>query len=91
MLRARDGVSDAVRHCDMDSKFRTVPGDLSRAGVPLPPPERPKPRTGRPRVPDRVVLVGILYRVWTGCRWKALPSEFRSGSPSQDEGWIGCR
>lgn len=67
-------------HWDMDSKFRTVPGDLSRTGVPLLPPERPKPRGGRPRVPDRVVLAGILYRLRTGCQWKALPSEFGSSS-----------
>lgn len=29
---------------------------------------------------DRAVLAGILYRLRTGCQWKALPSEFGSGS-----------
>jgi transposase len=64
----------------MDPKFRTVPEELWRAVQPLLPPERPKPKGGRPRVPDRVVLAGILYRLRTGCQWKALPSEFGSGS-----------
>lgn len=64
----------------MDAKYRTVPDELWRVVEPLLPPERPKPKGGRPRVPDRVVLAGILYRLRTGCQWKALPSEFGSGS-----------
>ncbi len=64
----------------MDPKFRTVPEELWRVVEPLLPPERPKPKGGRPRVPDRVVLAGILYRLRTGCQWKALPGEFSSGS-----------
>jgi transposase len=64
----------------MDVKFRTVPDELWCAVAPHLPPERPKPHGGRPRVPDRVVLAGILYRLRTGCQWKALPSEFGSGS-----------
>jgi transposase len=64
----------------MDIKYRRVPDELWRVVAPLLPPERPKPKGGRPRVPDRVVLAGILYRLRTGCQWKALPSEFGSGS-----------
>jgi transposase len=64
----------------MDPKFRTVPEALWRTVQPLLPPEPPKPKGGRPRVPDRVVLAGIIYRLRTGCQWKALPSEFGSGS-----------
>jgi transposase len=64
----------------MDAKYRTVPDELWAAVRPLLPPERPKPKGGRPRVPDRVVLAGILYRLRTGCQWKALPGEFSSGS-----------
>ena len=68
-------------HCGgMDAKYRTVPDALWRAVEPFLPPERPKPKGGRPRVPDRVVLAGILYRLRTGCQWTALPSEFSSGS-----------
>ena len=64
----------------MDPKYRTVPDELWRAVEPLLPPERPKPRGGRPRIPDRQVLAGIVYRLRTGCQWHALPSEFGSGS-----------
>jgi transposase len=64
----------------MDPKFRTVPNELWAVVAPQLPPERPKPKGGRPRVPDRVVLAGILYRLRTGCQWHALPSEFGSGS-----------
>lgn len=64
----------------MDPKFSAVPEGLWRAVAPLLPQDRPKPKGGRPRVPDRVVLAGIVYRLRTGCQWKALPNEFGSGS-----------
>ena len=35
---------------------------------------------GRPPVPVREVLAGIVFRLRTGCQWKALPREFGSGS-----------
>ena len=44
------------------------------------PPEPPPNRRARPIVPFRQVLGGILYRLRTGCQWKALPAEFGSGS-----------
>src|SRR5438270_12428390 len=32
---------------------------------------------GRPRLVDlRGVINGILYVLWTGCQWRALPSEY---------------
>jgi transposase len=34
----------------------------------------------RPRLPLRNVVGGILYVLWTGCQWKAMPSQFGSGS-----------
>src|SRR5579859_4153983 len=44
----------------------------------------PKPKRrrkgGRPPVPDRAVLAGIMYKLRTGCQWKAIPSDFGSGS-----------
>jgi transposase len=41
----------------------------------------PATRKGEmPRVPDRAVLAGILYRVRTGCQGNAQPSDFGSGS-----------
>lgn len=31
--------------------------------------------TGRPRNDDREVINGILYVMWTGCRWEDLPHD----------------
>ena len=44
------------------------------------PKEKPFKTIGRPTVPFRKVLDGILYILRTGCQWKMLPSEFGSGS-----------
>lgn len=63
----------------MNANFFEVPERLWREIAPRLPRERPKPRGGRPRVPDRVVLAGIIYRLRTGCQWKALPRAFGSG------------
>lgn len=35
---------------------------------------------GRPRLPLRNVVTGILYVLRTGCQWKAMPEQFGSGS-----------
>ena len=42
--------------------------------------EKPKNTVGRPTIPFRKVLDGILYILRTGCQWKMLPLEFGSGS-----------
>ena len=47
---------------------------------PLLPPERPKPKGGRPRVPDRAALTGILFVLRTGLQWELLPQEMGCGS-----------
>ena len=44
------------------------------------PKEKPSKTIGRPIVPFRKVLDGILYILRTGCQWKMLPSEYGSGS-----------
>jgi len=44
-----------------------VPDDLWEAIEPLLPKEQPKPNGGRPRVPDRAVLGGIVFVLRTGC------------------------
>src|SRR3954454_1984357 len=44
------------------------------------PSEKPNNTVGRPIVPFRKVLNGILYVLRTGCQWKMLSKEYGSGS-----------
>ena len=44
------------------------------------PTEKPNKTIGRPVIPYRKVMDGILYVLRTGCQWKMLPNEFGSGS-----------
>jgi transposase len=43
---------------------------------PLMPAEPPKPKGGRPKVPNRAAFAGIIYVLKTGIPWQMLPSEF---------------
>ena len=43
---------------------------------PLLPAESPKPKGGRPWLPDRAVLAGIVYVLRSGIPWRMLPEEF---------------
>jgi transposase len=57
-----------------------VPDDLWEAIEPVLPEERPKLNGGRPRVPDRAALAGIVFVLRTGCPWRLLPEELGCGS-----------
>src|SRR5829696_4491669 len=54
--------------------------DLWAVVAPLIPPETPKPRGGRPRVPDRAALTGILFVLRSGVPWEMLPQGMGCGS-----------
>jgi putative transposase len=58
----------------------TMPEPLWEECRPLLPPEKAPGTPGRPAVPLRRVLDGILYVLRTGCLWKAVPRAFGSGS-----------
>ncbi len=57
-----------------------VPDDLWAIVEPLLPPEPPKPKGGRPRIPDRVALTGIIFVLRSGIPWEMLPQELGCGS-----------
>ena len=48
--------------------------------APLLPPEPPKPTGGRPRVPDRAAVTGIIFVLKSGIPWEMLPQEMGCGS-----------
>jgi transposase len=59
-----------------------VSDDLWEAIEPLLPKEPPKPKGGRPRVPERAALGGIIFVLRTGLPWRLLPQELGCGSGS---------
>jgi transposase len=48
-------------------------------GEPLLPPESPKPTGGRPRVPDRAALTGLIFVLRSGIPWEMLPQAVGCG------------
>jgi len=50
--------------------------------APLPPPRRPQPKGGRPLADDRAALCGILFVLWTGAPWSAVPRGPGAASPA---------
>lgn len=56
-----------------------LPEGLWEMIAPILPSERPKPKGGRPRVPDRAVLTGIIFVLRSGIPWEMLPKELGCG------------
>ncbi len=57
-----------------------VSDELWEAIEPLLPGEPPKPKGGRPRIPDRACLTGIVFVLKSGIPWELLPQELGCGS-----------
>jgi len=57
-----------------------LPDELWAIVEPLLPPELPKPTGGRPRIPDRAALTGIIFVLKTGIPWEYLPQKMGCGS-----------
>lgn len=59
-----------------------LPDKLWEVIAPMLPAERPKPKGGRPRVPNRAALTGIIFVLRSGIPWGMLPKELGCGSPT---------
>jgi transposase len=57
-----------------------TPDELWDKIVTVLPREKPENAVGRPIVPFRKVMDGVMYVLRTGCQWKMLPREYGSGS-----------
>jgi transposase len=74
-----DLTSSAVRRGEQPPWI--VPDGLWQRIEPLlPRPVRDPRRPGRPRIPDRQTLSGILFVLHTGIQWEFLPQELGFGS-----------
>lgn len=60
--------------------FALVPEEFWKEIEPLLPPLPPRPKGGRPPVPNRNALVGIVFVLRTGAPWSLLPQELGCGS-----------
>jgi putative transposase len=72
------------------STITTISDELWDKIDELLPYEKPNDTIGRPAIPFRKVMDGILYVLRTGCQWKMLPKEYGSGSTChrQFQQWI---
>ena len=61
-----------------------IPDELWKHIEPLLPPEKPRPKGGRPRMPNRQAMDAIFYVLRTGCQWKALPRGLGAASTVHD-------
>jgi putative transposase len=59
-----------------------IPDDLWEKIEPLLPTEKPAGSVGRPALPNRRILNGILFVLRTGCQWKGLKKEWFGASSS---------
>jgi transposase len=72
-----------------DDKWR-IPDELWEQIAPQLPPERPKPKGGRPRLPDRQAMDAILFLARSGCQWNLLPRSLGASSTVHDrfQAWV---
>jgi len=76
-------------NCEVNPDY-LLPETVWERVRPLLPPERPKPKGGRPRMDDRKALNAIFSILRTGCQWKALPRSLGAPSTVHDrfQAWV---
>jgi transposase len=70
----------ASAHNPRKHTITKIPDELWDEIVTVLPREKPENAVGRPIVPFRKVMDGVMYVLRTGCQWKMLPREYGSGS-----------
>lgn len=67
-----------------------IPDELWQRIAPHLPPARPKPKGGRPRMPDRQAMDAILFVARTGCQWNMIPRQVGASSTVHDrfQQWV---
>jgi transposase len=75
-IQRMDSVKEKIKH----PIILKIPDELWNEIKNIFPKEKPLRTVGRPIVPYRKVIDGILYVLRTGCQWKMLPKEYGSGS-----------
>jgi putative transposase len=76
-------------NCEVNPDY-LLPDTVWERVRPLLPPERPKPKGGRPQMDDRKALNAIFYILRTGCQWKTLPRSLGAPSTVHDrfQAWV---
>ena len=72
---------ECIKEKDKHPPILNIPDRLSDEIKSILPKEKPLKTVGRPIIPYRKVIDGIIYVLRTlGCQWKMLPKEYGSGS-----------
>lgn len=75
----KDRLAEELQRSQLPTLWQ-IPDPMWEEIRPVLPPEKEPGTPGRPPVPFRTVLDGILYVLRTGIQWNAVPSSFGSGS-----------
>jgi putative transposase len=76
-------MSQCTNEFGIDPQF-LPPESLWLAVEPLLPEPKPRPRGGRPPMPNRDAFFAIFYVLRTGLQWKALPRTLGAASTVHD-------
>ncbi len=63
----------------MDKYYSEIPDALWEKIALLIPKEKANLQGDHNRVPAKIVMAGIIYRMKTDCQWRTIPNEFESG------------